>query len=538
MKNKAILFCRVSSKEQEESGYSLPSQEKLLTDYSQSKGFEIDKVFSLSESAGGSKQRKLFGEMLNYLKEKKIKNLVVEKTDRLTRNIRDAVLVNDWIENDEEKQVHFVKENFILHKNSKSNEKFIWNIKVSVAQYYLDNLSEEVKKGQKEKISEGWLPTKPPYGYKTVGEQGHKIHVVDHEVASIIQKMFEMYGTGTYSILKLSKEMFKLGLRSKTGRLVPKSRIHRLLNDPFYVGDFIWKGELHKGKQESIISRELFESVRKHLRSKNTPKYGKHDYNFKGAFKCRECHGTITWEEKKGIMYGHCNHYRRCPKRHWSKEKDVLEVMGTVIDKFKINSPRVREWLRKALKETNSSDSELYLDTIKELEKSRKVYMNRLSKAYIDKLDGKISEDEYGRLKTDFEGDLNGLDSRISKQTEAMQKSTEIGVQIYEISQHGKEAFYKLSPDRKRQLLKKVFGKLELDVNKIYYTLTPGFKSLLLLAKKTNGSKIEKLMDRDNNIFELYDLGKASKYYEYLEPECSALLSEIQNIRNIYASIL
>lgn len=125
MNNKAVLFCRVSSKEQEETGYSLPSQEKLLTEYSQLRGFQLDKVFSLSESAGGGKQRKLFGEMLEYLKKKKIKNLIVEKTDRLTRNIRDAVLVNDWIESDEEKQVHFVKENVVLHKNSKSNEKFI-----------------------------------------------------------------------------------------------------------------------------------------------------------------------------------------------------------------------------------------------------------------------------------------------------------------------------------------------------------------------------------------------------------------------------
>jgi DNA invertase Pin-like site-specific DNA recombinase len=524
MNNKAVIFCRVSSKEQEESGYSLPSQEKLLTEYSQSKGLQIDKVFSLSESAGGSKQRKLFGEMLEYLKTKKIKNLIVEKTDRLTRNIRDAVLVNDWIENDEEKQVHFVKENFILHKNSKSNEKFIWNIKVSVAQYYLDNLSEEVKKGQKEKIAEGWLPTKPPYGYKTIGEQGHKIHVVDEEVALIIKKMFELYGTGIYSILKLSKEMHKLGLRGHTGKLVPKSRIHRLLNDPFYIGDFVWKGEIYKGKQQPIIDRDLFEKVQRHLRSKNTPKYSKHDYNFKGAFRCHSCHGVITWEEKKGIMYGHCNHYRGCPKRHWHKEKDVLKIVGKIIDKFKVDNPRVREWLRKALKETNSNDSEFYLDTIRELEKSRKMYTDRLSNAYIDKLDGKISEEEYNQHRSKFEGDLKELDSQIAKQTEAMQKSTDLGVQIYEISQNGKESFYKLNPDKKRQLLKKVFVKLELDTNKILYTLTPGFKSLLFLAKRTNSSKIEKLMDQDNKIFELYDLGKVSKYYASLEPECSALL--------------
>lgn len=521
---KTIIFCRVSSKEQEESGYSLPSQEKLLTEYCQSKGLQIEKVFSLSESAGGNKQRKLFGEMLDYLKIKKIKNLVVEKTDRLTRNIRDSVLVNDWIENDEEKQVHFVKENFVLSRNSKSNEKFIWNIKVSVAQYYLDNLSEEVKKGQKEKISEGWLPTKPPYGYKTIGEQGHKIHVVNEEVKPILKKMFEMYGTGTYSILKLSKEMHALGMRGDSGKLVPKSRIHRLLHDPFYVGNFMWKGELYKGKQEPIIDPDLFEKVQKILQSKNTPKYGKHEYMFKGMFKCHRCHGTITWEKSKEIMYGHCNHYQNCPRLKWSKEKDVEDFIGNVIDEFKINSPRVREWLRKALKETNSNESELYLDSVRELEKSRKIYTNRLSEIYIDKLDGKITEEQYKIHYAKFSGDLNNLDEQIAKQTETMQKTTDLGAKIYDVSQKGKESFLKLEPSEKRQLLKKVFENLELEEDRIYYTLTTGFKSLLILAKQTNSSKVEELIDRDNKIFELYDLAKISKHYASSEPECSALL--------------
>lgn len=522
--NKAIIFCRVSSKEQEESGYSLPSQEKLLTEYSQSKGLQIDKIFSLSESAGGSKQRKLFGEMLEYLKAKKIKNLIVEKTDRLTRNIRDAVLVNDWIENDDEKQIHFVKENFVLHRNSKSNDRFIWNIKVSVAQYYLDNLSEEVKKGQKEKISEGWLPTKPPYGYKTIGEQGHKIHVVNEEVAPILKKMFEMYGTGAYSLLKLSKEMHVLGMRSDSGKLVVKSRMHRLLKDPFYIGDFIWKGEIHKGKQEPIIERELYEKVQRLLSSKNTPKYSKHDYIFKGIFRCHECHGMITWEQAKGIMYGHCNHYRNCPKRKWSKETVIRECIGNILDEFKINNLKVREWLKKALKETNSSESELYLDSVKELEKSRKVYTNRLSEIYIDKLDGKITEEQYKIHFAKFSSDLTELDKQITKQTETMQKTTDLGVKIYEISQNGKKSFLKLEPNETRTLMKKVFEVIELDIDKVFYTLTPGFKSLLSLAKQTNSSNMEKLMNTDNKIFELYDLAKISKHYASSQPECSALL--------------
>jgi len=169
---------------------------------------------TLSESAGGHKQRKVFLEMLEYLNKSKIKILVVEKTDRLTRNMRDAVAVNSWIDGDEERQVHFVKENFILQKNSKSNDKFIWGIKVTTAQYYLDNLSEEVKKGQKEKLQQGWLPTTPPYGYKTIGDKGHKIHILDEKMAPLIKEMFNLYATGEYSLQKLTLKMREMGLRS------------------------------------------------------------------------------------------------------------------------------------------------------------------------------------------------------------------------------------------------------------------------------------------------------------------------------------
>lgn len=141
MINYADLFCRVSSKEQELEGYSLPSQEKLLKEYCLQKGFGVGKVFAISESAGGQKQRKLFNEMLKHLEKSNTSVLVVEKTDRLTRNHSDAVEINKWIEKDSNRQVHFVKESFVLHRDSKSNEKLVWNMKVSIAQYYLDNLS-------------------------------------------------------------------------------------------------------------------------------------------------------------------------------------------------------------------------------------------------------------------------------------------------------------------------------------------------------------------------------------------------------------
>ncbi|MCX6717755.1 MAG: recombinase family protein, partial [Candidatus Taylorbacteria bacterium] len=256
MKNKSVAYCRVSSKEQEETGYSLPSQEKLLTEYAKRKELEVIKVFAVAESASGAKQRKIFGEMMNYMENNNIQILLCEKVDRLTRNLKEAVVANDWIEANIERQIHFVKQNLVIHKNAKSDEKFRWDIEIVLAKKYIANLSEEVIKGQKEKIAQGWLPTKPPLGYKTTGDKGHKTHFIDEEKAPNIRKMFELYSTGNYSTPALVDVMYKEGLRNRAGKKVGKTRLYDLLSNPFYCGKMKWNEEVFPAKHEAMIHKD------------------------------------------------------------------------------------------------------------------------------------------------------------------------------------------------------------------------------------------------------------------------------------------
>ncbi|HGJ65210.1 TPA: hypothetical protein ENS27_07450 [bacterium] len=65
---KAVLLCRVSGREQEETGYSLPAQEKLLKGYAQKQGYSIAKTFSISESASAKKQREILTQCLHMSK--------------------------------------------------------------------------------------------------------------------------------------------------------------------------------------------------------------------------------------------------------------------------------------------------------------------------------------------------------------------------------------------------------------------------------------------------------------------------------------
>src|SRR3989344_3125734 len=325
---KSIIFARVSSREQEDTGYSLDSQVKLLQEYANKNAFNVAKPWKISEAASGRQIRKSFMEMLRYADKHKVNIILCEKIDRLTRNLKDAVMVDDWVKANPSRGVHFVKENFILSINTKAHENFVWDMKVATSRFYTNNLSEEVRKGQKEKLAQGWLPSRAKLGYKTAGEKGHKIHVVDHAVATLVQKMFELYATGNYSIKALVALMANEGLRNEHGKKILKSRMHELLSDPFYYGEMMWLGKTHDGNHEPLISKELFEMVQQKLSRKiKSPQYRKHLPVFKGKIRCEECDGTITLETQKGHWYGHCNHYKQCSQNNYVRQEKIEEQL-------------------------------------------------------------------------------------------------------------------------------------------------------------------------------------------------------------------
>jgi hypothetical protein len=63
-------------------------------------------------------------------------------------------------------EMHFPKEGVVLSRESRSSEKFMHGIKVLMAKNYIDNLSEEARKGMQEKAEQGIWPTKTPLGYR------------------------------------------------------------------------------------------------------------------------------------------------------------------------------------------------------------------------------------------------------------------------------------------------------------------------------------------------------------------------------------
>jgi len=500
---KAVIYTRVSSRGQEETGYSLPAQEKLLKEYAQRNNFEIAKVFSISESASGKRQREIFNQMISYVKRNGLKIILCEKVDRLTRNLKDAVMIDEWLEKDDQRQVHLVKDSLVLHKNSRSQEKLNWGIRIILAKNYIENLSEEIKKGQMEKIVQGWLPGTPPLGYKLVGQEKHKIAVIDDKKAPLVKKMFELYATGDYSLEKLVEIMYKQGLRSRMGNRLVKSRMASLLSHPFYYGKLLWNGELYEGRHEHLISKELFDVVQRTLKGKATPKYNKHFYLFKGLISCAECQGLITWEEHKGIVYGHCNHYRQCSQKTWVKEQNIENQVVKVFENLEIRNKRLMEWIHKALRDSHQDEIVYHKSALDELNKRYDLILQRLDRLYDDKLDGKITEVFYQRKAKQYSEEKEEISSAIQRHSNANIKYYELGINLYELSQRSKEIYLKASQEERRQLLNLVLNKLQLNNGKLNYIFSKPFELLSKAIKETNSSKEGNLIDSPAKIFEL-----------------------------------
>ena len=225
---RAVIYARVSSKEQEKEGFSIAAQLKLLNEYSAAEDFTVIQEYVDVETAKQT-GRSAFGEMVSFLRKRTLARvLLVEKTDRLYRNLKDWVTLDDL-----DLEIHLVKEGVILSRDSRSSEKFMHGIKVLMAKNYIDNLSEEARKGMMEKAEQGIWPTKAPLGYRNVaGPDGKRVIEPDLEVAPIIARLFEWYAPGCISLKEAARMAADAGLKyRRSGGVVPTSTVHKVLRN-------------------------------------------------------------------------------------------------------------------------------------------------------------------------------------------------------------------------------------------------------------------------------------------------------------------
>jgi DNA invertase Pin-like site-specific DNA recombinase len=448
----AVLYARVSSKDQEKEGFSIPAQLELLRKYAAARGFTIAREFVDIETAKAA-GRSGFGQMMAFLKKNaNCRIILVEKTDRLYRNFRDYVTVDEF-----EPEVHLVKENVILSRESHSHQRLQHEIKVVLAKNYSDNLSEETRKGMREKARQGIWPSYAPLGYKNVdGPDGKRTIVPDPNVAPIITRIYERYATGKYSVDEIAKMALADGLAyRKSGAAVPKSTVHKILRNRIFSGDFDFDGTTYTGNYEAIVSRELWQQVQDVLDSRFARKTRrvKHDFAFGGLLTCGHCGCALVGDIKKGqYVYYRCTHFKQnCPEPYTREE--VLEEKFTHMLSEVHFSPEELEWAAAAMRDGREDERKVHTNAIGRLEREHRRIQDRIDRMYDDKLDGRIDNDFFDRKAAEFRSEQVRIKADTEAHEAAMREYVEEGARLGDLARRAAELFETQPAGEKRKLL-------------------------------------------------------------------------------------
>jgi site-specific DNA recombinase len=452
-RRQAVLYARVSSKEQEKEGFSIPSQIKLLHGYAEAKNLDVAREFIDVETAKRA-GRTGFGEMLAFLNRSSTCHiLLVKKTDRLYRNLK------DWVSLDEIKglEIHLVKDNVVLSDDSCSNEKFMHGIKVLMAKNYIDNLSEETRKGMLEKAEQGQWPTLAPLGYRNVtGPEGKKVIERNPDVAPLIVRLFEWYATGTHSIEAVTQMALDAGLKFRRSKnKLPTATVHKILRNRAYTGRFDWKGKTYRGSYEPLITGELWDRVQAVLDGRHEKRHRKvkHDFAFSGLIACGHCGCSLVGEVKKGrYIYYHCTGYKgKCPEPYTREE--VLSGQFAEVLKGLTFDDEILGWLREALRESHGDEKRFHEEAVERLRAGYDRLQNRLDAMYVDKLDGKIDEGFYDRRAGEWRSEQDRLLRAVEEHQAANRTYLDEGVQLLELASRAYDLFVKQEPREQRRLL-------------------------------------------------------------------------------------
>jgi site-specific DNA recombinase len=457
--NLAVEYDRVSSKEQEREGFSISAQQRLIRKYAEDNALKIVQSYVDVETAK-SPGRSEFQNMVVYLRaHPSVRHLLTEKTDRLLRNFKDFVILDDL-----DIALHLVKDNQIISRESRSTEKFIHGIKVLMAKNYIDNLREEAMKGMQEKAEQGGWPSKAPLGYKNVvGPDGKKIIIVDTDVAPIIKMMFERYSTGEYSIDDITDWAAGEGLAYKKSRAkVPTSAVHTMLRHILYAGQIEWNGKVYAGTHTALVPLGLWQTVQDILENRGTNRCRRttHDFAFSGLISCSHCGCAAVAEiHKAKYVYYHLTAYpEKCQRNHglcrqrYVREEVLDQQFSELLSRIQFPD-EVLDWARAVIQASYTEQRRVNDQAIARLRAEHKRLNERIEAMYVDKLEGKIEADFFKQMHDRWRSEQSRLLADIEHHEVANASYIEQGIKILELAQNARPLYELQPPGEKRRLL-------------------------------------------------------------------------------------
>ena len=292
-------YVRVSTQEQTQ-GYSIDEQKSRLQAYCAAMGWENPVLFVDPGYSGGNTDRPGLKSMIEGVKERRIKTVIVYKLDRLSRSQLDTLYLIERVFLENGCQFISVTENF---DTSSPFGRAMMGILAVFAQLEREQIKERMQMGRDARAKEGYWhgSGNHPTGY----DYSDGKLIVNVSEALCVREMFEMFASGS--------SMTEIAKKFNTSR----HRIEIILGNPLYAGFVRTKNGIYPGKHEAIITESEFAAVQKQI-ERNRNQTPKTESLLGGMIWCAKCGSRYMSHSVRGYHYYRCHH--RCGNKIWKMQ--------------------------------------------------------------------------------------------------------------------------------------------------------------------------------------------------------------------------
>lgn len=496
-----IMYVRKSTDSEDRQIQSIEDQQRELDFEVKRRGLKIVKVFDESKSAKKPGRPK-FNEMMGMLKRGEADGIICWKVNRLARNPVDGGEIQWLLQQNTIKSIITPGKEFLPSDNV-----LMMAVEQGMANQYVLDLSKDVTRGMNTKVEKGWRPGKAPLGYLNdrAGDKGQRVLHVDHSRFSLVRKMWDMLLTDNYSVKRvLWVATEEWGLRTKENKKLGLSSLYRMFVNPFYYGEFLYKGGLHPGKHTPMITREEYDQAQTILGNKGRPRPKSKRLPFNGLIKCEGCGGTVVAEEKfklnkstgtkKRYLYHHCSHNRRNHECHQPSltHEELTRQIQTYFEQITIPEEFLH-WAIEILRNNNKieeydrtlilkNQQESFNGCLKRIDNLINIYVSpeNLSREL-------LSNDEYKQQKSNLMAEKAHIENEIRKLETRVDDWLELTEKTFELATYAKHWFDDGDFEKKTQILQAIgqnFSlkdkKLTIQLQKPYLILKTGLERELL----------------------------------------------------------